>query len=72
MQRRQHPAERDLEQRVEDIGVGVVTLKALERPLHGRQRRDAAPAFVEDLRFFSHHVEILGVYPADRFRERIG
>jgi hypothetical protein len=26
----------------------------------------------EELRFFSHNVEILGVYPADRFRERVG
>ena len=26
----------------------------------------------EELRFFSHHVEILGVYPADPFRERVG
>ena len=25
----------------------------------------------EELRFFSHHVEILGVYPADPFRERV-
>ncbi len=25
----------------------------------------------EELRFFAHHVEILGVYPADPFRERV-
>jgi prephenate dehydratase len=25
----------------------------------------------EELRFFSHHVEVLGVYPADPFRERV-
>ncbi len=26
----------------------------------------------EELRFFAHHVEVLGVYPADPFRERAG
>jgi hypothetical protein len=27
---------------------------------------------MEELRFFSHHVEVLGVYPADPFRARMG
>lgn len=38
----------------------------------GHPEEDRVRFAFEELRFFSHHVEILGVYPADPFRERVG
>ncbi len=38
----------------------------------GHPEEDRVRYAFEELRFFSHHVEILGVYPADPFRERMG
>lgn len=38
----------------------------------GHPEDDRVRLALEELRFFSHQVEILGVYPADPFRERVG
>ena len=38
----------------------------------GHPEEDALRLALEELRFFAHDVEILGVYPADRFREGLG
>lgn len=38
----------------------------------GHPEEDRVRYAFEELRFFSHHVEILGVYPADPLRERMG
>lgn len=38
----------------------------------GHPEEDSVRFAMEELRFFSHNVEILGVYPADSFRERVG
>jgi prephenate dehydratase len=38
----------------------------------GHPEEDRVRFAFEELRFFSHNVEILGVYPADPFRERVG
>lgn len=38
----------------------------------GHPEEDRVRYAFEELRFFSHNVEILGVYPADPFRERVG
>jgi prephenate dehydratase len=38
----------------------------------GHPDEDALRLALEELRFFAHDVEILGVYPADRFREGLG
>ncbi len=38
----------------------------------GHPAQDGVRLAMEELRFFSHHVEVLGVYPADPFRARMG
>ena len=40
--------------------------------LHFRRYTNNVRLAFEELRFFSHNVDIMGVYPPDRFRERIG
>jgi prephenate dehydratase len=38
----------------------------------GHPAHDNVRLAFEELRFFSHQVEVLGVYPADSFRQRVG
>ncbi len=51
---------------------GAFTQAEFYADIMGHPQHDNVRLALEELRFFSHHVEILGVYPADRFRERIG
>jgi len=51
---------------------GAFTQAEFYTDIMGHPQHDNVRLALEELRFFSHHVEILGVYPADRFRERMG
>jgi prephenate dehydratase len=51
---------------------GAFTQAEFLADIMGHPQHDNVRLAFEELRFFSHNVEILGVYPADRFRERIG
>jgi prephenate dehydratase len=51
---------------------GAFTQAEFYADIMGHPQHDNVRLALEELRFFSHHVEILGVYPADRFRERVG
>jgi prephenate dehydratase len=51
---------------------GAFTQAEFYADIMGHPQHDNVRLAFEELRFFSHNVEILGVYPADRFRERVG
>lgn len=51
---------------------GAFTQAEFYADIMGHPSQDNVRLAFEELRFFSHSVEILGVYPADRFRERVG
>ena len=51
---------------------GAFTQAEFYADIMGHPQHDNVRLALEELRFFSHQVEILGVYPADRFRERVG
>ncbi|HEX6015411.1 MAG TPA: prephenate dehydratase [Geminicoccaceae bacterium] len=51
---------------------GAFTQAEFYADIMGHPQHDNVRLALEELRFFSHNVEILGVYPADRFRERVG
>jgi prephenate dehydratase len=51
---------------------GAFTQAEFYADIMGHPSQNAVRLAFEELRFFSHHVEILGVYPADPFRERVG
>jgi len=50
---------------------GTFTQAEFLADIMGHPQHDNVRLAFEELRFFSHHVEILGVYPADKFRERM-
>ena len=50
---------------------GAFTQAAFYADIMGHPAHENVRLAFEELRFFSHHVEILGVYPADPFRERV-
>ena len=51
---------------------GAFTQAEFYADIMGHPQHDNVRLAFEELRFFSHHVDVLGVYPADRFRERVG
>jgi prephenate dehydratase len=51
---------------------GAFTQAEFYADIMGHPQHENVRLAFEELRFFSHNVEILGVYPADRFRERVG
>lgn len=51
---------------------GAFTQAEFYADIVGHPQQESVRLAFEELRFFSHSVEILGVYPADRFRERVG
>jgi prephenate dehydratase len=51
---------------------GAFTQAEFYADIMGHPQHENVRLAMEELRFFSHSVEILGVYPADRFRERVG
>jgi prephenate dehydratase len=51
---------------------GAFTQAEFYADIMGHPQEENVRLAFEELRFFSHNVDILGVYPADRFRERIG
>jgi prephenate dehydratase len=51
---------------------GAFTQAEFYADIMGHPQAENVRLAFEELRFFSHSVEILGVYPADRFRERVG
>lgn len=51
---------------------GAFTQAEFYADIMGHPSQDNVRLAFEELRFFSHSVEILGVYAADRFRERVG
>jgi prephenate dehydratase len=51
---------------------GAFTQAEFYADIMGHPQQDNVRLAFEELRFFSHNVDILGVYPADRFRERVG
>jgi prephenate dehydratase len=51
---------------------GAFTQAEFYADIMGHPQHENVRLAFEELRFFSHSVEILGVYPADRFRERVG
>ena len=51
---------------------GAFTQAEFYADIMGHPQQENVRLAFEELRFFSHSVEVLGVYPADRFRERVG
>jgi prephenate dehydratase len=51
---------------------GAFTQAEFYADIMGHPQHESVRLAFEELRFFSHNVDILGVYPADRFRERVG
>ena len=51
---------------------GAFTQAEFYADIMGHPQQESVRLAFEELRFFSHHVDVLGVYPADRFRERVG
>jgi prephenate dehydratase len=51
---------------------GAFTQAEFYADIMGHPQHENVRLAFEELRFSSHSVEILGVYPADRFRERVG
>ena len=51
---------------------GAFTQAEFYAEIVGHPQQDHVRLAFEELRFFSHHVDVLGVYPPDRYRERIG
>ena len=51
---------------------GAFTQAEFYAEIVGHPQEERVRLAFEELRFFSHQVDILGVYPPDRFRERIG
>ena len=51
---------------------GAFTQAEFYADIMGHPQHENVRLAFEELRFFSHSVEVLGVYPADRFRERVG
>lgn len=51
---------------------GAFTQAEFYADVVGHPQHENVRLAFEELRFFSHSVEILGIYPADRFRERVG
>jgi prephenate dehydratase len=51
---------------------GAFTQAEFYADIMGHPQHENVRLAFEELRFFSHNVDILGVYPADRFRERVG
>lgn len=51
---------------------GSFTQAQFYADIMGHPEEERVRLAFEELRFFAHHVEILGVYPADPFRERVG
>jgi prephenate dehydratase len=51
---------------------GAFTQAEFYADIMGHPQQENVRLAFEELRFFSHHVDVLGVYPADRFRERVG
>ena len=51
---------------------GAFTQAEFYADVMGHPQHENLRLALEELRFFSHNVEILGVYPADRFRDRVG
>ena len=51
---------------------GAFTQAEFYADIMGHPQHENVRLAFEELRFFSHNVEILGIYPADRFRERVG
>ena len=51
---------------------GAFTQAEFYAEIVGHPQQEHVRLAFEELRFFSHQVDVLGVYPPDRFRERIG